>query len=199
MSSAKIAASDPFVLDALAACRGPVIMDTLLDLSDPRGERHLTAESLAVLLATAVANGHCASQFDGRHRFYSITEKGRAWLIGNEVRQVVSECARHTPIRATCCNPPEPEPPMTALICLSEDELDDWWESLEVEQKADAFANFALHAHSGESYVAVEPSPSIPATGTVGEHDDKLFRKDHAAQTATFGNAEQADMNELRP
>ncbi len=68
--------------------------------------------------------------------------------------------------------------PATALLCIDEDELDDWWESLDVEMKADAFAQFALHMHDGaESHVYVERTDCVPFGGTVGELSTSLTDK----------------------
>jgi hypothetical protein len=160
------------VLDALFNCEAAVTAETLLEIADPREKENLTAadldEALVSLFDEAlilrVIEPNCAPM-------YSITAKGKARLVGKEAKEVFDECAPHARFVATCCRHREPKEPSTALLCLDEDELDDWWESLDVELKADAFTNFALRMHTGEdSHVYIEPEhPSIPVLGTVGE------------------------------
>jgi hypothetical protein len=61
-----------------------------------------------------------------------------------------------------------PEPSAVAFLCFSEDELDNWWDGLDVEAKADAFAGFSLRAQGqGDSFIHV-PEPRIPVAGTIG-------------------------------
>jgi hypothetical protein len=54
-----------------------------------------------------------------------------------------------------------------ATVCLDEEDLDAWWLSLDVEQKADAFAEFSLTMYQGQSRLYIEPR--IPVEGVIGE------------------------------
>lgn len=75
----------------------------------------------------------------------------------------------------------------SAVICLDADELDAWWQSLDVEQKADAFAQFSLAMYQGCSHIYIEPRENtIPFAGVVGSpqteaHDGK---QQYAAERA---------------
>jgi hypothetical protein len=95
---------------------------------------------------------------------------GRMRSVSDSVQRVAESHRAATgndPLHVTVCNSREPELPMRALLCIDEDELDDWWEALDVEQKADAFARFALHMYDDDCHVYVEPT--IPVAGTIGD------------------------------
>lgn len=64
------------------------------------------------------------------------------------------------------------EEPATALLCVDEDELDDWWQNLDVEAKADAFVQWSLGNDGRNSHVYIE-EPRIPLAGTVGESPEE--------------------------
>jgi hypothetical protein len=105
---------------------------------------------------------------------FTITERGRACLIGDEARNIFSPSAEELktmaeaadPIQVTMCNASEPREPLTARLIVDEDELDLWWANLGVEEKADAFAGLSLRMHGGESCVYVEAG--IPVEGAIG-------------------------------
>lgn len=176
--------SDPYVLEALSKCKAPVSIETLLDVADPRHTRGLTTDTLAELMAIMVANGHAQTTHDGRHYFYSLTEHGCAHLIALEVQGTMRDVRSHVPIRAAICNRREPEPVATALISIAEDELDDWWETLDAEMKADVFADFCLGQYVKPSRIRDEVAHGVPLAGTLGERDAQLFPR-AAAPTET--------------
>jgi hypothetical protein len=126
---------------------------------------------------------------------WQITEKGRAHLIATETRSVIAEVTRHTPIRTTNVPdkpqieevaemdlparlrashaklnrdgvPPAGEKlPSVVTVPLDEDELDDWWSSLAIADKAAAFIEYSL-MESGPRIITSEPK--IPILGTIG-------------------------------
>lgn len=113
-----------------------------------------------------------------RKRLVGITVTGpEEWCItawGHEVLLVRKyQLAPETPIEATACNAAEPS---VAFLCFSETELDEWWNGLDVECKADAFAGFSIRAQGqGTSFVAVDDAftlrrigTGIPVEGTIG-------------------------------
>jgi len=64
----------------------------------------------------------------------------------------------------------------TAVCCLDEDELDEWWEDLDVEQKSDAFLRFSLKRSTTYVHAA---EPAIPILGTANctaEFEERLRR-----------------------
>jgi len=85
---------------------------------------------------------------------------------GPEVRSTLAKVAE-----AQAQDEADDDDPPTAVICIDEDELDRWWASLDVEQKADAFAQFSLAMYQGISHIYIEPHAEhrIPVMGTVGE------------------------------
>lgn len=81
------------------------------------------------------------------------------------------------PFQVSVCNakePPRTPRPAIARVCLSEAELDDWWFALDVEAKAAAFCDYSL------STTIAAAEPRIPAIGTIGEADAKLFLRQNA-------------------
>ena len=124
---------------------------------------------------------------------WSITTKGRARLIGQEAQAVFTERIPTEPIVAPCCRHHEPEEPATTVICLDEDELDEWWESLDVDMKGDCFAGFALKMYRGENnHTYIEPEhQSIPVRGTAGETAEEWKAKAERLNRA-FGREENA-------
>jgi hypothetical protein len=169
----KLTSYEAMILDALATCEAPVQITALIEIADPRNAQNLDGEKFYETLLALSKHGYVDQIHPTMEHLYSrffITTKGRACLIGREAQQVFDECAAHAPFVPTCRRRLEPEEPATAILCLDEDELDDWWESLDVEMKADAFTNFALRMHTGEdNHIYIEPKhPSIPVTGAIG-------------------------------
>jgi hypothetical protein len=171
---------DMAILDALTHCTLPVNITVLHELVCPR-EQWVSLEALGFLLLSLEAEGLLTRMIDANDPpVYHDTCKGRAHLCAFDAQAVFGErvdnkhaaaaAPRPEPIQVSVCNAEERKLPSTALICLDEDELDDWWASLDVECKADAFAQFALHMHEGhDSHVYVEPSHlSVPVTRTLG-------------------------------
>jgi len=95
-------------------------------------------------------------------RGYRITQLGRQSLDAHKAVRTSANTSVDD----------ETEPP-TALLCVDEDELDAWWESLDVEQKADCFTQFALTQYTGERcHIYIEQKPAgIPITGTIGAEE----------------------------
>jgi hypothetical protein len=215
----KVVRTDLMLLDALSNCDAPVTTAALTERADPRGLAKLTSGDTIRLLSFMLADGFVTREgFSCDNRLtWKITEKGRAYLIAEEARDIFNtplgrdrRCADKPrieeapePIRrteagaalheqlvdshahldnqrasASVCNAKEPEVPPTALLCVDENELDDWWESLDVEGKADAFAQFALNMHHGfDSHIHVERTDRAPLAGTVGNLSPELTDK----------------------
>jgi hypothetical protein len=79
----------------------------------------------------------------------------------------------------------------TAVICLDEDELNAWWNSLDVEQKADAFAQFSLTMYQGVSHIYIETRHDvIPVKGVVGDRQPVADLQSGPHQAARAGCAD---------
>lgn len=106
------------------------------------------------------------------------------WLINSAGRAALETSAD--------CEVPPPEiaPAAHAFLCFSENELDDWWAGLEVEQKADAFAGFSLRAQGqDESFVHV-PETRVPVRGFIDKEEVQFIAL--KAVVDTFERANQA-------
>jgi hypothetical protein len=158
----------------------------LLDLVSAR-EQWISAEALGDALVSMIGAGWI-ERIDGPDSSvpkYVITSKGRARWAADEAKDVfASPIKPKQPLRVAVCD--RKEPPATALICVTEEELDEWWEDLDADCKADAFAGFALRSHGGESHVYVEQSTDlrVPVAGTVGDSDNSLFSRQLRASIA---------------
>jgi hypothetical protein len=92
------------------------------------------------------------------------------------------------PVSVSLCNAQEPRVPDFATVCMNEDELDDWWSSLDVQQKASAFVEFSLETaparKSAESHTHIHTH--IHVAGTVGDLSKELCDKlrDDLSKTA---------------
>lgn len=175
---------DLAILDALLRFAKPITEENLRILICPDGD-WLSEGTLRELLHAMVDAGYVHAVFNSTctASLFSLATKGRAHLIAEEVKaslRVQSDFSKpEEQIRITCCDHGAPVEGATALICLSEDELDDWWEALDVELKADAFSGFALRMRSGiDSRIHIEPPVvGVPILGTCGERDAELFGK----------------------
>jgi hypothetical protein len=67
----------------------------------------------------------------------------------------------------------EPRFPATALLCVNDEDLDAWWDSLDVEGKAEAFAAYALDVAITGGRVHVDDL-RIPVVGTIGGVDVRV-------------------------
>jgi len=176
---------DLALLDALQQCIAPVGLEALTEIAWPRDNAH--SVPLVRQWLTALESAGYVTRYigvEGAPFTWAITDKGRAHWAACEARQVFRECAEHTPVRPapkpdsfriTACDAADPHIPSTALLCVDEDELDEWWDNLDVGCKADAFAGFALRMHSGESHVYVEAG--VPIIGTAGETAEEWAAK----------------------
>lgn len=146
------------VLQALSQLGTPVVV-TALRLPETIGE---IEQTLRILWVRGLVDRDKRTE----STLWSLTEKGSEWICAAK---------NASPVQATVCHRPEPTVPATALLCVTEDELDDWWDTLDVEQKADAFAGFALTMYDPEhSHTYIEsPNLSIPLVGDVGETPER--------------------------
>jgi Fe2+ or Zn2+ uptake regulation protein len=185
---------EALILDALSKCEVAMTGATLMEIADPREIYKLTVEQVYSALESLLAQG-LVLRVTQPDRFcqWSITTKGRARLIGQEAQAVFTERIPTEPIVAPCCRHHEPEEPATTVICLDEDELDEWWESLDVDMKGDCFAGFALKMYRGENnHTYIEPEhQSIPVRGTAGETAEEWKAKAERLNRA-FGREENA-------
>lgn len=97
---------------------------------------------------------------------WSISSAGTELLhlIAAEAKR---DSAEKTPTAPAAPVNEETDPP-TALLCVDEDELDAWWQSLDVEQKADAFVRFTLTMYQDDSHIYIDDA--VPVLGTVGDN-----------------------------
>jgi hypothetical protein len=87
---------------------------------------------------------------------------------------------REEPISVNVCHRPEAPAVSRATVCIDEDELNEWWEGLDVECKADAFLQFTL----GCGGVVVSAPAPIFLRGTVGENNAALVERSHDERIA---------------
>jgi hypothetical protein len=83
--------------------------------------------------------------------FWKITEEGREYLEALNVK--ASE-----PIQVTVCNAPEVPSVAVATLCVTEDELNDWWHEFDIDIKAEIFAMFVLGSSRSLSRTAMPVS-----------------------------------------
>ena len=63
-----------------------------------------------------------------------------------------------------------PQESPSALCCIDEDDLDNWWDEQDVEVKADAFLRITLNQTTSFIYCGNRFSePRIPVVGSIGE------------------------------
>jgi hypothetical protein len=145
-----------------------------LEIQVRANEEWISASSISDILNECVFLGYVIWTPDGGAK-YAITSKGRAHLCAADARAIFGERVPAEPIKEAVQSAIEMRAPATALICVNEDELDDWWEPLSVEQKAECFAGFALHELSGShAYVKGE---SVLVAGLVGDLSPDLTEK----------------------
>lgn len=108
----------------------------------PKGRAHLIAEETAAVLREHVTAEPAPLHVD-------ISPEDAAEALGDSV-----STGRVEPMQVTACH--RTEPPSVALCHLDEAHLDDWWNGLDVELKADAFLGFSLG--SGDAAVSFVPT-----------------------------------------
>lgn len=144
----------------------------------------VSIESLASHAKKLVLDGCVAMNSSelGNVPLYFITAKGRAHSIAEDSRLIMGErlgeaAAATEPLQVSVCNhtePPDLDEPAQALLCVDEDELNDWWNALDVEAKADAFVQWSLGNDGRNSHIYIERNEtvSVPVTGKVGDDDE---------------------------
>lgn len=104
--------------------------------------------------------------YEGRTQIWWLTPKGLDLI------------SQHTAASDT-----EVADDLSATICVREGDLDEWWQSLDVEQKADAFTEFSLTMRIRDVLpVHVRRFESIPVIGTIGSENPKVTPEEQAAQ-----------------
>lgn len=150
------------LLQALLPLETPVSAMILAD--------HIAMKSAYVVEETLnilASKGHVTKRyFSPQLPLWAISGAGKTWLtaLGLDMPR---------PMSATICHVEEPRIPSLAYICLDEDELDNWWNGLDVEAKSDAFIGYSLRAQGqDDSHVycpGLELDDSIPMKGTIGQ------------------------------
>jgi hypothetical protein len=138
---------------------------------------YVVEETLNIL----ASKGHVTKRyFTPQQPVWSISGSGKVWLtaLGKDMPR---------PMSATICHVEEPTIASVAYICLDEDELDNWWDGLDVEAKSDAFIGYSLRAQGqDDSHVycpGLDLDDSIPVRGTIGR-DASQKSADQAASQA---------------
>jgi hypothetical protein len=100
---------------------------------------------------------------------WSITVRGRAKILAAAARNAFA--ADEVDVEIRRCRHREPQLPAAATVCLTEDELDDWWQEQDVEMKAHAFLVVSLGGqNAGDSHVDLSDL-RIPVVGTIGDEN----------------------------
>lgn len=157
-------------LEALSLCAAPCTIDQLVEIADPGGNMPLDWMDLRDALDLLAHLGFVT--------YFHQTGMPETWQISDSGRQLwgLSIAGQNaTEYRAPAVI--EERDPEIATVCIDEEELDDWWKTLDCDQKADAFTQFSLRMYSAASRIYIEPAgTSIPVNGTI---EDEL-RKVHA-------------------
>jgi hypothetical protein len=159
------------ILDALYALDRPLTVDELGLRIHTLGLRRQQLES-ALLDMTRLGLAQY-ELVDDAVRFWQITFKGRAQVIVRDVQQVFASAAETVaptaempaPVTVTVCNAQEPPAPAVAILHIDEAELNDWWATLDVDEKADVWAGHSLGFFTGN----LRPQFKVPVTGTIGD------------------------------
>jgi hypothetical protein len=174
----KAGRSDLAILDALSKCADAVDFTLLRELVCPR-EQWISNTALSFHLSSLIDIYRVVSipGADSDVPKYRITEKGRAFLCAADAKNIFGERIENHPLKpkgaqpaaaqVTICEHHEPEAPATALLCVDEEELDNWWANLDVEAKADAWSQWSLGNDGRNSHIHIESG--VPVLGTVGE------------------------------
>lgn len=129
-----------------------------------RGRAHLIAADSALLMRPFVETTGDTLR-DVMQPYATMADKAQP--------SATSESAEEYPrVVSVCAGQDEDTDPPVALLCVDEDELDNWWAALDVEAKADAFAQYSLSNDGSDSHVYIEPHPepahSIHIEGSIG-------------------------------
>ena len=186
---------DLAILDALWTSKSPVDLNTLYSRVCTHGT-WVSLDSAAAWLRPLTAEGfvNTIQGADSSVPLYALTETGRKFLTLGE-NALKAQMFHEEQSSVTSCNHNEPEDnePARALLCVDEDELDSWWDALEVEAKADAFAQWSLGNDGLNSHVYIERNSAaeIPVKGKVGETSQQWERivERHSRAGATTGAA----------
>jgi|GEM_PF-6111214 len=167
------------VLGALCCSERPLTLDELMrDTFVSRYTKSAVRAALAELAQmTFVDFFGCHAHDDTTERvnYWRSTKYGRVRFLAHvagyqadprpETKTAASETTAAgdetaAPVSATICNAQETPAPATAILHVGEDELDGWWGTLDVDDKAEAFA-YATFGARGDL--------SVPIAGTLGE------------------------------
>jgi hypothetical protein len=172
---------DLAILDALGRCAEPITFRALC--SHVCAHSHWASDdAISRTLMQLVAEKHVVQSRHpaakgGAPLFYNITQAGQVRLTAAEAspsHESFHKEHREEPLQVSMCDHSEPEVPdaAQALICIDEDELNDWWDALDVEAKADAFAQYSLANDGRNSHVYIEPTVAVPLKSPLGETSD---------------------------
>lgn len=171
---------DLAILDALARCADPITFVALAKHVCAH-EHWVSEDAISQKLVQLIGVKHVVTSKHpaaGGPPLYSITQSGQVYLTAAEAMPS-TQPPTHEPLQVAICNRHEPEVPDAdqALLCVDEDELDDWWDALDVEAKADAFAQYSLSNDGRNSHIHIEPSHRIPVAGTISQDKDRLQQR----------------------
>lgn len=173
---------DLAILDALARCNDPINFVALRE--------HLCAHkpwvsdgTIACILRTLRDRRLVVVSYlpaAPNMPLYNATESGRSYLAAS-MDEIECAAAAERPTEVSVCNAAEPEEsdPARAILCVDEDELDGWWNALDVEAKADAFVQWSLGNDGRNSHVYIEPNDAVrvPVRGVAGDDKERLGRR----------------------
>lgn len=141
------------VLDALCETKCPLGMQMIQDRVSLHAGDGIDRKTLSLTLSDLIERGYVHHVYGLPEIRFEVTVAGRARYIGQEAKSAFD-------------GPPIEHEPAQALICLDEDELDGWWDALDVEAKADAFVQWSLGNDGRNSHIYIEPG--IPVIDTIG-------------------------------
>lgn len=174
---------DLAILDALTRCTDPITFRALCSHVCPH-EHWVSDDAISQKLVYLIAQKFVVVSHHprgGSVPMYSITQGGQVFLTASEAtpsRAPFHAEHREEPLQVSFFHT-EPEVPdaAQALLCVDEDELNDWWDALDVEAKADAFVQWSLSNDGRNSHVYIEPPATVPVTGKIGEDKERLQQR----------------------
>lgn len=173
---------DLAILDALWRCKDPISLAALWAHVNPH-EVWISKEALESRVKKMVLDRFVALSYPDSKSpaTYSISHSGRAHLVAEDALLVFGSRVPHVkaasePISVSICDvadppsDPDDHQPAVALLRVDEDELNDWWDALDVEAKADAFVQWSLGNYGRNSHIYIEPreAAQIPVAGAIG-------------------------------